>query len=85
MTVGLAIIGAGTVVEDSYVGRYTSIGSNCTLWDTHIDDLIVLESPTLSGLRGLRGSVIGRRTAVRSAGEGRRLIVGDDSQVEVAR
>ncbi|HEY9369548.1 glucose-1-phosphate thymidylyltransferase [Streptomyces sp.] len=82
---GPAIIGAGTVVEDSHVGRYTSIGSNCTVRGTQIDDSIVLDSSTLSDLRGLRGSVIGRRTAVRSAGDRHRLIIGDDSQVEVAR
>lgn len=80
---GPAIIGAGTVVEDSHIGRHTSVGSHCGLRDAHIEDSIVLDSSEVAGVRGLSGSLIGRSASVRSAAR-HRLIVGDDSEVEVA-
>lgn len=80
---GPALIGAGSVVEDCDIGRYTSIGRDCALRATGIEDSIVLDRSTVAGLRGLSGSLIGRRASVRGA-ERHRIVVGDDSEVEVA-
>ncbi|MER5772606.1 glucose-1-phosphate thymidylyltransferase [Streptomyces sp. NPDC001985] len=81
---GPAVIGAGALVEDSDIGRYTSVGPGCVLRDTGIDDSIVQDGSSVSGLRGLSGSLIGRSASVRAAAH-HRLIVGDDSEVEVAQ
>lgn len=84
---GPAIIGAGTVVEGSHIGRYTSIGRHCDVRGAGIEDSIVLDGSSVSGLRGLSGSLIGRSVSVRSSVPSKprhRLIVGDDSEVEVA-
>ncbi|GLF99421.1 glucose-1-phosphate thymidylyltransferase [Streptomyces yaizuensis] len=81
---GPAVIGAGTLVEDSRIGRYTAIGRDCAVRDTRIGASIVQDGTTLTGLHGLSDSLIGRSASVR-AGSHHRLIVGDDSEVEIAR
>ncbi|MFF0259042.1 glucose-1-phosphate thymidylyltransferase [Streptomyces microflavus] len=80
---GPAIIGAGSVVTDSHVGRYTSIGRRCELRDTQIGDSIVLDGSTVADLRGVTGSLIGRSASVH-ASRHHRLIIGDDSNVGIA-
>ncbi|MDQ8707292.1 glucose-1-phosphate thymidylyltransferase [Streptomyces sp. LHD-70] len=80
---GPAYIGPGSVVEDSHIGRYTAIGADCSVRHTLIEDSIVQDGSTLSDLPGLSGSLIGRTASV-SATRRHRLIVGDDSRVEVA-
>ncbi|MFE2558262.1 glucose-1-phosphate thymidylyltransferase [Streptomyces sp. NPDC059352] len=85
--VGPAVIAAGTVVTDSYIGPYTSIGKDCVLSDTHIEQSIVLDGATVSEVRGLHNSLIGRSAAVVPAEHDtvhHRLVVGDHTRVEVA-
>ncbi|MFV8187724.1 MULTISPECIES: glucose-1-phosphate thymidylyltransferase [unclassified Streptomyces] len=85
--VGPVVIGAGTVLEDSHVGPYTSIGRDCVLTDAHLDRSIALDGSTVSGVRGLRGSLLGRSAAVTGAQleeRHHRLVVGDHTRVEVA-
>jgi glucose-1-phosphate thymidylyltransferase len=85
--VGPAIVGAGSQVVDSHVGPYTSIGRDCRLHGTAVEDSIVLDGASVSGVPALRGSLIGRSAAV-SCADGdtvhHRLVVGDHTQVEVA-
>jgi glucose-1-phosphate thymidylyltransferase len=87
---GPAIIAAGTVVADSYVGPGTSIGRDCVLRDTHIDYSIALDGSRICDVKGLHGSVIGRAATVDTA-DGRpdgaarhRLVIGDHTRIEVA-
>ncbi|WP_035847278.1 glucose-1-phosphate thymidylyltransferase [Kitasatospora azatica] len=84
---GPVVVGAGSLVQDSRVGPYTSVGRDCSLIGTHVDDSIVLDGASVSGVPRLRGSLIGRSAAVTSADRGNdhhRLVVGDHTQVEVA-
>ncbi len=84
---GPAMVGAGSVVEDSHIGPHTSIGADCVLTGTHLDYSIALDGATVSQVRGLHGSLIGRSAAVTSADLGHRhhrLVVGDHTSVEVA-
>ncbi|MFH8409687.1 glucose-1-phosphate thymidylyltransferase [Streptomyces sp. NPDC018019] len=84
---GPAVIGAGTVLEDSHVGPHTSIGRDCVLTGTHLDHSIALDGVTVSGVRGLHGSLLGRSAAVTGthvAHRHHRLVVGDHTRVEVA-
>jgi glucose-1-phosphate thymidylyltransferase len=82
--VGPAVVGAGTVVSDSQIGPYTAIGDGCVLSGTCVADSIVLAEATVRDVPGIHGSVIGRGAAVSSGGARHRLLVGDDTQVEVA-
>lgn len=84
---GPAIIGAGSVVEDSHVRPYTSIGRDCLLRQSEIGYTIALDEATVTGMRGLHGSLVGRAAAVHAGGggpAGNRIIVGDHSRIEVA-
>ncbi|MEU2793393.1 glucose-1-phosphate thymidylyltransferase [Streptomyces sp. NPDC007100] len=84
---GPAVIGAGTVLENSHVGPHTSIGRDCVLTGTHLDYSIALDGVTVSGVRGLHGSLLGRSAAVTGttvAHRHHRLVVGDHTRVEVA-
>jgi glucose-1-phosphate thymidylyltransferase len=84
---GPAIIGAGTVVTDSRIGPYTSIGKDCVLTDTNIEHSIALDGASVSEVRGLHSSIIGRCASVGPAGQDtahHRLVVGDHTRVEVA-
>ncbi|MFI9203884.1 glucose-1-phosphate thymidylyltransferase [Streptomyces sp. NPDC053048] len=84
---GPAIIGAGTVVEDSHVGPYAAVGPRCVLRGARLADSIVLEGATIEAVRGLYGSVIGRCATVGpgTAGtDGHRLVVGDHVRIEFA-
>ncbi|WP_406063382.1 glucose-1-phosphate thymidylyltransferase [Streptomyces sp. NBC_01077] len=82
---GPAVIGAGTVIENSTVGPHTSIGRDCLLRDTTLTDSIVMDGASISGVTGLRGSLIGRNAVVGGAeGDGHRLVIGDHTHIEVA-
>jgi len=83
---GPAIIGAGTVVADSHVGEYTSLGRDCVLSGTSIGNSVVLDGSTLSGIPELRDSLIGRSVSVGAADRGacHRLVLGDDTHVRFA-
>jgi glucose-1-phosphate thymidylyltransferase len=82
---GPAVIGEGTLVEDSHIGPGTAIGSRCVLRGTRLEDSIVLDDATITGVPGLHGSIVGRSAAVVPVGAGsHRLIVGDHTRVEIA-
>ncbi|HCT78969.1 MAG TPA: glucose-1-phosphate thymidylyltransferase [Micromonosporaceae bacterium] len=84
--VGPAIIGAGSVVEDSYVGPHTTVGRDCVLRQTSIDYSILLSGAKIHQVRAVYGSIIGRSAIVSaSPGTGRhRLVIGDHTSLEVA-
>jgi glucose-1-phosphate thymidylyltransferase len=84
---GPAIIGTGTVVEGSHVGPYTSIGRNCLVTDSRLESSIALDEASVTGVHGLRDSLIGRAASVGTTGRGTDhhcLVVGDHTRVEVA-
>jgi glucose-1-phosphate thymidylyltransferase len=84
---GPAIIGAGSLIRDSHVGPHTSIGRDCVLTRARIDYSVVLAGATISDVRGVHGSMIGRQatvTAADSCAIGQRLVIGDGSTVTLA-
>jgi glucose-1-phosphate thymidylyltransferase len=83
---GPAIIGAGSTVVDSYVGPFTSLGSDCRLRDAGVEYSILLDRASVHGVRSIHDSIIGRAGEVRRSRQGsavHRLLVGDDSRIEV--
>jgi glucose-1-phosphate thymidylyltransferase len=83
---GPAIIGRGTIVEDSLVGPDASIYEDCAVAASEIEDSIVMERCRLEDVRGMAQSLLGKDVEVRR-GPARpaayRLMLGDQSQVEV--
>ncbi|MEW2428679.1 glucose-1-phosphate thymidylyltransferase [Micromonospora sp. NPDC047644] len=82
---GPAVIGAGTLVEDSTVGPFTAVGPDCALRRCSVADSVVLAGATISAVPPLARSLIGRAATV-SAGDGlaHRLVIGDDTRIELA-
>ena len=78
-------IGEGSLVERSILGPNTSVGRDCRIVDSRIEDSIVLHGCSISDVRGLRGSILGKGVeVVHTGGSGmHRLMVGDQSRVEV--
>ncbi|MFL1441873.1 glucose-1-phosphate thymidylyltransferase [Nocardiopsis protaetiae] len=82
---GPVIVGAGSVIEDSYVGPNTAVGEDCELTGAEIAESVVLRGARISGARGIRNSLIGRGAQVRGGHTGsHRLLIGDLSRVEVS-
>ncbi|HXP18938.1 MAG TPA: glucose-1-phosphate thymidylyltransferase [Streptosporangiaceae bacterium] len=84
---GPLIIGTGSTVVNSSIGPFTSLGRQCVVVDSTIERSIVLDGSSVRRVRGISGSVIGRRAQVGSARPGTaafQLVIGDDCQVMVA-
>jgi glucose-1-phosphate thymidylyltransferase len=85
--VGPLVIGADTVVIDSYIGPFTSIAERCVVRSSEIAYSIVLQDSTIEGLSRIDGSLIGRHvrleraTAVQNA---HRFVLGDNSEVQIS-
>jgi glucose-1-phosphate thymidylyltransferase len=85
--VGPAVVAAGTLIRDSYVGPFTSIDSGCRVTDSEIEYSIVLRGASLTGVRRVERSLIGREVEVVSTPRilrAHRLVLGDHSTVQVA-
>ena len=85
---GPCFIGRGTRIESSYIGPFTSIGSNCYIKDTEIEDSIIMDGSkiTLSKNFNLRQSLIGANVNITMSGSGSRtfkLVLGRDSKMEL--
>jgi glucose-1-phosphate thymidylyltransferase len=62
---GPTIIGEGTVIENSYIGPYTSLYHHVTVKDCEIERSIVLENSTICDLDArLHDSLIGRNVSL---------------------
>ncbi|MFG1664460.1 glucose-1-phosphate thymidylyltransferase [Streptomyces sp. Y7] len=84
--VGPAVVGAGTVVEDSFVGPFTSIAENCRVVDSELEFSIVLRDSTIHGVGRIESSLIGRHAEVTpapSVPSAHHLVLGDHSKVQI--
>jgi glucose-1-phosphate thymidylyltransferase len=85
--VGPVVIGANTVITDSYVGPFTSIAGDCRIEDSEIEYSIVLRDSSVNGVRRVEASLIGRNVEVTPAPRkpaAHRLVLGDHSKVQIA-
>ncbi|QLC34401.1 glucose-1-phosphate thymidylyltransferase [Halarchaeum sp. CBA1220] len=85
---GPVSIAANTTIESgTYVGPYTSIGPNSTLSGVHIENSVVIGDSTLTASGRIVDSLLGRSADVESADdllpEGRRLVVGENSNLKL--
>ncbi len=85
---GPAVIGRHTIIENSFVGPFTSIGDECTIQNSEVEFSIVLNKCEILdvGLR-IEGSLLGTSSRVIKA-DGRprthRFMIGDQSLIEVS-
>lgn len=62
--VGPVVIGAGTVVSNSYVGPFTSVAENCKITDSELEFSIVLQDSSILGVGRIESSLIGKHVEV---------------------
>jgi glucose-1-phosphate thymidylyltransferase len=83
---GPAVIGENVVIENSFVGPFTSIGSNCRIISSVLEHCVLLENATIDHVDRLEDSLIGKNSAVikdHNARQAYRLMIGDDSEVVI--
>lgn len=83
---GPAVIGEGSVIRDSFIGPYTSIGRACLMERAVVEHSVVLDGARLIGIERIEDSVIGKNAVVVGTGaNGKvvRLMIGDDAEVRL--
>lgn len=84
---GPAIIGKDTIIEQSSIGPYTSIGKGVTIINTEIDRSIVMDDCTINCGQRIVNSLIGTNCSIMSYQQtlphGHTIVVGDNSQIEL--
>lgn len=85
---GPCYIGSNTVLENTYVGPYSSIGSNCMLRNIEVGNSVVMDSSSLDVSETVRiaDSLIGPNTKIISSKtkpKAFKLVLGRDSKLEL--
>jgi glucose-1-phosphate thymidylyltransferase len=86
---GPAIIGRDCLIEDSYIGPYTSIGDRTEVKNSEIEYSILLRDCKVHnvGIR-IEGSILGNDVEIVEASgkpQVHRFMIGDQSRVEIAK
>ncbi len=82
---GPCIIGDGCVIENSFIGPYTSIGNGTKIVDSAIEYSVILENAQITCVERLEESLIGKNAKVTKNQRNGclKLHVGDYSEVEI--
>jgi glucose-1-phosphate thymidylyltransferase len=82
--VGPVYVGRDCIVRDAVLGPDVSLEPGCEVVASRVSDSILMSGCSVRGVDGLTGSILGRNVQVRHASSGgHRLVVGDQSVVEV--
>ena len=84
---GPVVIGKNTIIKDSYIGPYTSIGNGVNVDGCEIENSIVMEESVVMNVpERIDSSILGKKSRVVKSFEKPRsvkLIIGDLSSVEI--
>jgi glucose-1-phosphate thymidylyltransferase len=84
---GPAVIGAGAVVRDAYIGPYTAVGRRCVIEGAEVEHSILLEGSSVRNLNGrMESSLLGRDVTISRDGRqprAYRFMVGDQSEIGI--
>ena len=86
MVKGPSVIGENCTISNTYIGPYTSIGDNCVIENTEVEDSIIMEDTRIINADRIVDSLIGKNAVIEKGDnlpKGKRLIIGDSSQVIV--
>ncbi len=81
---GPTVIGRGTVIANSFVGPYTSIGQHCLIKDSSLEHCVVLDGVRVEGVKRLEDSILGRKATIHRVPGNHdvlKLMIGDDAEV----
>ncbi len=82
---GPCIIGENSIIENSFIGPYTSIGKKARIVDSSVEYCVILESARIKGVERLEESLIGREAKILKNQKHKtlKLNIGDFSEVEM--
>ena len=81
---GPAVVGAGTTIEEAFIGPYTSIGKDCVIRRSSLEHCVLLDGAHVEDVGRMEDSLLGRNAVVRRLGvnhQALRLMIGDDAEV----
>jgi glucose-1-phosphate thymidylyltransferase len=82
---GPCIIGKNVLIENSFIGPYTSVGDDSKILNSNLEYCVTLENVTVTDVERLEDSLIGKNAKVTKNQKNRtiKLHIGDYSEVEV--
>ena len=83
---GPALIGKDCVIKNSYIGPYTSIGNNCRIINSEVEDSVVMDGVRLINAGNIVDSMIGRGAVIeknKKLPKGNKFVIGDNSWVRI--
>jgi len=84
---GPAVIGAGSVLVDAYIGPYTAIGENVTIENAELEHSIVMSGSRISRVdHRIEASLIGKDVTIErgpALPKAYRFVVGDSADVQI--
>jgi glucose-1-phosphate thymidylyltransferase len=82
---GPCVIGEKTVIEDSFIGPYSSIGSSSRIINSNVQYCVIQDNVTVKDIEHLEDSLVGKNAKVTRNQRNRtiKLHVGEYSEVEV--
>lgn len=82
---GPTTIEDGSIITDSYIGPYTSIGKGVKINNCEVDNCIILENSQLEGIKKrVSSSLIGKNVSIKSASKrpySNSFLIGDNSEL----
>lgn len=81
---GPVVIGENVLIENSFVGPFTSIGAGCRIVSSVLEHCVLLENSRIEHVDRIEDSLIGKNSAVvkeQKKHQAYRLSIGDDSEV----
>jgi glucose-1-phosphate thymidylyltransferase len=83
---GPALIGRNCVIKDSYIAFYTSIGNNCKIINSEVEDSVLMEGARIIDAGDIVDSIIGRDVIIEKNNKlpkGNKFIIGDNALVRI--
>ena len=82
---GPCVIGKNVLIENSFIGPYTSVGDGSKIFNSNLDYCVIQDCVTIKDVERLEDSLIGKNAKVTRNQRNRtiKLHVGDYSEVEV--
>lgn len=83
---GPALLGRDCLIKGSYIGPYTSIGNNCEIINTEVEDSVVMDGTKLINAGTVVDSMIGRGAVIEKnkiLPKGGKFIIGEFSWIRI--
>jgi glucose-1-phosphate thymidylyltransferase len=84
--IGPVSIADNVIISDSYIGPYTSIGPDCVVRNSEIQNSVLLKGSTVTDIARMSDSLVGRSAIVKQSEQkpsALKLMISDYSVVEV--